>query len=278
MLGFLSTRYHHRFDWSEQKVHTLSDQSRKVLEGLEQDVAGHGARERGRSGAACASCSTATPTRASASRSSTPTRTSGRACSSSSRSRRSKLGEHGLVRVAIGGESVEVSRDRRGPRHQRDGEAHAHGREGRLLRAGPRRGRDRGRGRPRAARASRAPPTRCATRTTASSRCCSAGAKDVPEDADVVIVAGAKRPLFDEELAVLDRYLARGGALFALVDPRVRGQLGRQAARVGRRRRRRHRGRPRARRCSAARSRRSRASTTPSTRSRRTSATRATTR
>ena len=38
MLGFLSTRYHHRFDWSEQKVHTLSDQSQKVLDGLEQDV------------------------------------------------------------------------------------------------------------------------------------------------------------------------------------------------------------------------------------------------
>ena len=39
MLGFLSTRYHHRFDWSEQKVYTLSDQSQKVLEGLDQDVA-----------------------------------------------------------------------------------------------------------------------------------------------------------------------------------------------------------------------------------------------
>ncbi|TMA28244.1 MAG: hypothetical protein E6J87_20575, partial [Deltaproteobacteria bacterium] len=38
MLGFLSTRYSHRFDWSEQKVHTLSDQSRKVLDGLSQDV------------------------------------------------------------------------------------------------------------------------------------------------------------------------------------------------------------------------------------------------
>src|SRR4029434_6587819 len=38
MLGFLSTRYHHRFDWSEQKVHSLSDQSRKVLADLAQDV------------------------------------------------------------------------------------------------------------------------------------------------------------------------------------------------------------------------------------------------
>jgi ABC-type uncharacterized transport system involved in gliding motility auxiliary subunit len=48
-------------------------------------------------------------------------------------------------------------------------------------------------------------------------------AKDVPDDADVVIVAGAKSKIFDEELAVLDRYLARGGAVLALVDPRVSG-------------------------------------------------------
>ena len=62
----------------------------------------------------------------------------------------------------------------------------------------------------------------------------------------MVIVAGATRPFLADELAALDRYLARGGALFALVDPRVRGKLGRQAARMGRRPRRRHRGRPRA--------------------------------
>jgi ABC-type uncharacterized transport system involved in gliding motility auxiliary subunit len=47
--------------------------------------------------------------------------------------------------------------------------------------------------------------------------------QEVPEDADVVIVAGAKSRMFDEELAVLDRYLARGGALYALVDPRTDG-------------------------------------------------------
>src|SRR5262249_16863233 len=47
--------------------------------------------------------------------------------------------------------------------------------------------------------------------------------KDVPEDASAVMVAGAKSRMFDEEIAVLDRYLARGGALFALVDPRVSG-------------------------------------------------------
>jgi hypothetical protein len=38
MLGFLGTRYHKRFDWTEQQIHTLSDQTQKVLEGLETDV------------------------------------------------------------------------------------------------------------------------------------------------------------------------------------------------------------------------------------------------
>ena len=35
MGGFLANRYHHRFDWSEQGIHSLSDQTRKTLEGLD---------------------------------------------------------------------------------------------------------------------------------------------------------------------------------------------------------------------------------------------------
>ena len=38
MLGFLSTRYHKRFDASEQHVHSLSEQTQKVLAGLTDDV------------------------------------------------------------------------------------------------------------------------------------------------------------------------------------------------------------------------------------------------
>ena len=44
---------------------------------------------------------------------------------------------------------------------------------------------------------------------------------DVPDDADVVIVAGPRRNLLDAELEALERYLERGGAVLALVDPRV---------------------------------------------------------
>ena len=38
LLAFLSTRYHHRFDWTEAKSHSLTDQSLKTLAGLEESV------------------------------------------------------------------------------------------------------------------------------------------------------------------------------------------------------------------------------------------------
>ena len=38
LLGFLSTRYHTRFDVSEAGVHTLAPQTTELLEGLEEDV------------------------------------------------------------------------------------------------------------------------------------------------------------------------------------------------------------------------------------------------
>ncbi len=44
---------------------------------------------------------------------------------------------------------------------------------------------------------------------------------DVPEAADVVVIAGATRLMLDEEKQALDRYLARGGALLILIDPRA---------------------------------------------------------
>ena len=47
----------------------------------------------------------------------------------------------------------------------------------------------------------------------------------VPEDADVVIVAGATRPLLAQEREALVRYLERGGALLALIDPRANTDL-----------------------------------------------------
>ncbi len=53
------------------------------------------------------------------------------------------------------------------------------------------------------------------------------GAKgEVPSDADVVIVAGPTRPLLPEEHTALQHYLERGGALFVMVDPRAQTDVG----------------------------------------------------
>ncbi|MCH8889969.1 MAG: GldG family protein [Myxococcales bacterium] len=52
-----------------------------------------------------------------------------------------------------------------------------------------------------------------------------AAKSDVPEDADVVVIAGAARLMLEEERDALERYLKRGGAVLALIDPRVRTKL-----------------------------------------------------
>ena len=221
MLGFLSTRYHHRFDWSEQKVHTLSDQSKKVLEGLEQDV----------SVTALVSAVDERPVR----------ELLDRYAYESERFRveyadpnqkpgllqtlaidPQKLGEHGLVHVALGGESVEITEI---------DESHITNAMVKLTRTGEKvvyfvsgHGEDAIEGEEaaeregfaRAADALRNENYRVAPLLLGQ-------LQDVPEDADVLIVAGAKSRFFDEELAVLDRYLARGGAVYALVDPRTDG-------------------------------------------------------
>lgn len=52
-----------------------------------------------------------------------------------------------------------------------------------------------------------------------------ATAPDVPADAAAVVIAGPTRPFFDNELAALARYAARGGALFVAIDPRSQTNL-----------------------------------------------------
>jgi ABC-type uncharacterized transport system involved in gliding motility auxiliary subunit len=48
---------------------------------------------------------------------------------------------------------------------------------------------------------------------------------DVPDDANVVVIAGASRLMLAEEREALERYVQRGGAILALVDPRVRTDM-----------------------------------------------------
>lgn len=48
---------------------------------------------------------------------------------------------------------------------------------------------------------------------------------DVPEDADAVLVGGPTRPILPEEEAALERYLTGGGSLLVMVDPNANTNL-----------------------------------------------------
>jgi len=60
---------------------------------------------------------------------------------------------------------------------------------------------------------------------------------DVPADADVVVIAGPTRPLLPQERGALQRYVDGGGALFVMVDPMAKTDLyedlGRWGIRLG---------------------------------------------
>jgi ABC-type uncharacterized transport system involved in gliding motility auxiliary subunit len=223
MGGFLASRYSQRFDWSEQKVHTLSDQTLKLLAGLEQDVevvALFGRQDW-------------QPVRDQLARYQyvserfkvleiadpterpdlleryqiTPT----------------QLGQ-GLIRVAYGGESVNLSEL---------GEVALTNAIVKLTRVGGKtvyflEGHNENAIRGEAAAEAdgfeqAAEALRNENYTVESLLLASHG--DVPEDADVVIVAGPTRSLQPQETDALDRYLKRGGAVMALVDPRARTDL-----------------------------------------------------
>jgi ABC-type uncharacterized transport system involved in gliding motility auxiliary subunit len=219
MLGFLGVRYSHRFDLSEQKIHTLSDQSRKVLEGLESDV----------EVLALVPKLEQPPVRVLLDRYANESdRFQVEYADPNERPgllqqhgiAPEQLAQGGLVRVAIGGNAVEI--DELDESHltnaivklSRQGEkvvyfVQGHGEPAIEGEAGQART-----GFARAAEALRNENYRVESLLLARSA-------EVPADADVVIVAGAARPFFEPEIAALEGYLARGGALWVLVDPRV---------------------------------------------------------
>jgi ABC-type uncharacterized transport system involved in gliding motility auxiliary subunit len=49
--------------------------------------------------------------------------------------------------------------------------------------------------------------------------------QEVPLDADVVIIAGPKHPFTTREVELLDKWLAKGGKLLAMVDPTINSGL-----------------------------------------------------
>jgi hypothetical protein len=58
-------------------------------------------------------------------------------------------------------------------------------------------------------------------------------AVDVPDDATLVLVLGPRTPLLPEELASLDRYMERGGALLFALEPGTEVTLGPLSQRFG---------------------------------------------
>lgn len=58
-------------------------------------------------------------------------------------------------------------------------------------------------------------------------------AQDVPDDAALVMILGPTVPFMDAELDALDRYLAKGGAVFMALEPNTEVQLGPLAHRLG---------------------------------------------
>ena len=223
MLGFLAERYHVRWDCSEQKVHSLSDQTEKVLTGLERDV----------EVVALFSPLDAPPIRDLLDRYEY----------ASDRFRVVEFADpnvrpdllqkyqitpeqlgNGVLRISLGVESVEVSDvgeetvTNAMVKLSRTSEKTVYFLEGHNERAIDGEAGSEKNGYSRAAEALRNENYNVETLLLAAKG-------DVPDDADVVIVAGPTRPLLSQERSALHRYLGRGGALMALVDPRAKTDL-----------------------------------------------------
>jgi ABC-type uncharacterized transport system involved in gliding motility auxiliary subunit len=230
MLAFLTTRYHTRWDSTEAKVHSLSPQTQQVLDGLERDV---------RVTALYAAVA-APPARDLLDRYTfvsdrlqveyvDPQAQPGRLVDLGIPPERL---EGGLLHVAMGQESVEVRElteqalTQALVRLTRQEEKKVYFLVGHNERPVEGDGAEEGMGFEEAARALVNENYRIETLLLAA-------AGDVPEDADVVVAAGPTRPFHETELRALSRYLARGGALLVMVDPRANTNLYDPLARWG---------------------------------------------
>ena len=230
LLGFLAQRHPVRFDWSEAGVHSLTDQTHKVLEGLPGDV----------NVTAFVSAGEVGPVRELLERYAyeSPRFKVEFADPTARPDLVEKLGispdklGKGLVRVAIGNDAVELTEfdeekltnalvklTRQGTRKVYFLEGHGE----RPMKGEGSEGKE---GFSRAAEALR--------NENYQTESLVLGQKgDVPADANVVVSAGPTRPLPEEEHAALERYLERGGSLLVLVDPRSRTDLGKDLERWG---------------------------------------------
>lgn len=223
MLAFLSTRYSTQFDWSEQKVHTLTDQSLKVLDGLDQDVQVtaffreldappiRDLLEKYEHASPRFHVEFTDPN-------ARPDLVQAYGIDES------KLAQ-GLVRIAMGDDSVEVSEFNEAKitnalvQLSRSSDKKIYFLTGHNERPVEGKDADGNEGLQEASQALRNENYQVSTLLVAQTG-------EVPADADAVVIAGPTRPLPEEELAALSRYVDRGGALLVMVDPRAKTNLG----------------------------------------------------
>ncbi len=223
MIAFLSTRHSQRFDWTEQKINTLTDQTIELLGRLDRDV----------EMTAFFNAADAPPVRDLFDRYAhasdhinlqfadpnlRPDLIEAYGIEPASLTR-------GLVRIAVGADHLELDQfsesevtnallkllhnvDRKVYFLEGHNERVFEGEEG-----------DVGVGYAMAVAALR-------NETYEVEKLLLGAAGDVPADSDLVVIAGPTRPFLDEEHAALRRYLERGGALMVLLDPRAKTDLG----------------------------------------------------
>jgi len=224
MLGFLSTRYHKRFDASEQHIHSLSEQTQKVLSGLSQDV----------DVTAFVSALDAPPVREILDRYSyaSPHFKVQFADPTSRPDLVEKFGisseklSGGLVRVARGSDAVEIMRGDLNEEKltnalvklTRASAKKVYFLEGHGERPIQGEGADGKEGMAQAADALKSENYQVEPLLLQAKG-------EVPSDAAAVVIAGPTRALLPEEHTALEHYLEQGGAVLALIDPRVKGDL-----------------------------------------------------
>jgi ABC-type uncharacterized transport system involved in gliding motility auxiliary subunit len=229
-LGFLAARHPVRWDWSEAKLHSLSDQTKKVLASLERDVEAVGFFP---------PLDTAQVRELLERYAYETDRFRFELYDPNSRPDLIERYEidrrqlaRGLVRIALGDEAIEVEEVAEEKitnallQLSRTTEKKVYFLEGHNERPVEGEAAEEKEGLSRAADALRNENYRFETLLLATHG-------DVPDDADLVTIAGATRSFSPAEHGALDRYLDRGGSLLVLLDPRANTDLADDLARWG---------------------------------------------
>lgn len=222
LLAFLSTRYHTQWDWTTSKEHSLSSQTEQLLAGLETDLEITGVYS---PLAAVPAKELVERYRLASERVKVewvdPERQPGRLADLGILPERL---QGGLMHVELGAESVDVRELGESEltnailkltRQERKKVVFVVGHNERPIEGD---GADAAEGYAFAREALANENYQVETLLLAS-------AGDVPEDADVAILAGPTRPLLEVEHAALRRYVERGGSLLIMIDPRAKTDL-----------------------------------------------------